>query len=118
MDAASPAAAARVAGYGPRPAPPAPPFAPAARMRPRGGVFPSRGRTEPLRKKEPNMTELRSVDPATLIPNPNNPRRTPVPKAMDDQLIASIRTIGIIQPPVVREVDGGLVIKAGHRRVE
>ena len=29
------------------------------------------------------MTELRSVDPRTLKPNPNNPRRTPVPPAMD-----------------------------------
>jgi ParB family transcriptional regulator, chromosome partitioning protein len=64
------------------------------------------------------MAELRSVDPTTLIPNPNNPRRTPAPKAMDDQLVASIRTIGMIQPPVVREVDEGLMIKAGHRRVK
>jgi ParB/RepB/Spo0J family partition protein len=64
------------------------------------------------------MAELRSVDPTTLIPNPNNPRRTPAPKAMDDQLVASIRAIGMIQPPVVREVDEGLMIKAGHRRVQ
>ena len=53
-----------------------------------------------------------------LIPNPDNPRRTPVPKAMDEQLIASIRAVGIIQPPVVPDVDGTLVIMAGHRRVE
>ena len=63
------------------------------------------------------MAELRSVDPATLIPNPNNPRRTPAPKAMDLQLVASIRAIGMIQPPVVREVEGELMIEAGHRRV-
>jgi ParB family chromosome partitioning protein len=63
------------------------------------------------------MTELRSVDPRTLNPNPDNPRRTPAAKAMDDQLLASITAIGIIQPPVVREVDGTLVIKAGARRV-
>jgi hypothetical protein len=49
------------------------------------------------------MAELRSVDPRTLTPNPNNPRRTPVPPAMDEQLVASIKAIGIIQPPVVRE---------------
>ena len=48
------------------------------------------------------MAELRSVDPRSLIPNPNNPRRTPTPNAMDEQLVASIRAIGIIQPPLVR----------------
>jgi len=64
------------------------------------------------------MAELRSVDPRTLKPNPNNPRKTPAPQAMDDQLLASITAIGIIQPPVVREVDGDLVIKAGERRVK
>jgi ParB/RepB/Spo0J family partition protein len=64
------------------------------------------------------MAELRSVDPRTLKPNPNNPRRTPVPPAMDEQLLASIRVTGIIQPPVVRERDGELVVKAGDRRVK
>jgi ParB/RepB/Spo0J family partition protein len=64
------------------------------------------------------MAELRSVDPRTLKPNPNNPRRTPVPPAMDEQLVASIKAIGIIQPPVVREVDGELIVKAGGRRVK
>lgn len=64
------------------------------------------------------MTELRSVDPRSLIPNPNNPRRTAAPKAMDEQLVASIRAIGIIQPPVIRAVGDALVIKAGHRRVQ
>ena len=47
------------------------------------------------------MAELRSVDPRTLQPNPNNPRTTPVPPAMDEQLLASIKAVGIIQPPCV-----------------
>jgi ParB family transcriptional regulator, chromosome partitioning protein len=64
------------------------------------------------------MAELRSVDPRTLKPNPNNPRRTPVPPAMDEQLAASIKAIGIIQPPVVREAAGELIVKAGGRRVK
>ena len=64
------------------------------------------------------MPELRSVDPRTLVPNPDNPRRVVVPKPMDDQLMASIQAIGIIQPPVVRQVGDALVIKAGHRRVQ
>ena len=64
------------------------------------------------------MAELRRVDPKSLVPNPNNPRRTPTDKAMDEQLVASIRVIGLIQPPRVAEVDGKLVIVAGGRRTK
>ena len=64
------------------------------------------------------MAELRSVDPRTLVPNPANPRRTAAPKAMDEQLTASILAIGVIQPPRVKDVDGSLVIIAGNRRTE
>jgi ParB/RepB/Spo0J family partition protein len=64
------------------------------------------------------MAELRSVDPRILQANPNNPRRTPVSPAMDEQLLASIKAIGIIQPPIVVEKDGALVINAGDRRVK
>lgn len=64
------------------------------------------------------MAELRSVDPRTLHFDPNNPRRTPVPPAMDEQLVASIRAVGIIQPPFVTPHDGGLVVKIGTRRVK
>ena len=62
------------------------------------------------------MAELRNVDPRTLVPNPNNPRKTPAPPAMDDQLLASIKAVGLIQPPRVRETDAGLVVVAGDRR--
>ena len=64
------------------------------------------------------MTALRSVDPRDLKANPDNPRTIAASPAMDAQLVASIRAIGIIQPPVVRDLDGILVIKAGHRRVK
>jgi ParB/RepB/Spo0J family partition protein len=64
------------------------------------------------------MTELRSVDPRTLQINPNNPRRTPASPAMDEQLLASIRAVGIIQPPCVTAKDDGLVIVVGNRRVK
>ncbi len=63
------------------------------------------------------MAELRSVDPRSLKPNPDNPRKTTVPKEMDQQLAASITAIGLLQPPVVREIDGELVVRAGDRRV-
>ena len=62
------------------------------------------------------MAELRSVDPTTLLLNPNNPRRTASPQAMEDQLVASIRAVGIIQPPRVTETEAGLMIVAGNRR--
>ena len=62
------------------------------------------------------MAELRSVDPRTLTLNPNNPRTSAVPKEMDQQLVASIMAIGLLQPPVVREIDGALVVRAGDRR--
>ncbi|MDE1905127.1 MAG: ParB/RepB/Spo0J family partition protein [Rhodospirillales bacterium] len=64
------------------------------------------------------MTELRTVDPRTLILNPHNPRTVAAPPHMDAELVASIRAIGIIQPPVVREADGALIVKAGDRRVK
>ena len=64
------------------------------------------------------MAELRSIDPRTLQPNPNNPRTTPVPPAMDEQLVASIKAVGIIQPPCVIPKDDGLMIVVGNRRVK
>lgn len=64
------------------------------------------------------MAELRSVDPRTLQSNPNNPRRTPVPPAMDEQLVASIKAVGIIQPPSVTPKGDGLMIVVGDRRVK
>ena len=64
------------------------------------------------------MAELRSVDPRTLQLNPNNPRRTPVSPAMDEQLVASIKAVGIFQPPSVIPKDDGLMIVVGNRRVK
>src|ERR1700684_1059248 len=64
------------------------------------------------------MAELRSVDPRILQFKPNNPRRTPAPPAMNEQLLASIRAVGIIQPPCVTTKDDGLMIVVGNRRVK
>src|ERR1700722_17196087 len=64
------------------------------------------------------MAQLRSVDPRTLQANPNNPRATPVPRAMDEQMLASVKAVGIIHPPYVTPKDDGLVIVAGRRRVK
>ncbi len=62
------------------------------------------------------MPELRNVDPRSLTLNPDNPRQSPVPKEMDQQLVASIIAIGLLQPPLVREIDGILTVRAGDRR--
>ena len=61
--------------------------------------------------------ELRTVDPRTLIENPDNPRRKAPPDQADAQMAATARAIGILQPPVVREVPDGLMTIYGHRRV-
>ncbi|GCD57360.1 ParB N-terminal domain-containing protein [Acetobacter pasteurianus] len=64
------------------------------------------------------MTELRRVDPRTLVPNPNNPRKTQPDARAEHQLALNIKTVGLIHPPCVRELeDGQLMIVAGHRRV-
>ena len=76
-------------------------LAPAAGMRPPRGVSPNRKGEQEVHQKEPIMAELRNVAPLTLKPNPHNPRVTPPPAAMDEQLLASIKAIGIIQPPIV-----------------
>jgi ParB family chromosome partitioning protein len=88
-------------------------------MRPGGQVFPEEreDRIEGNPIGDSTMAEFRSVDPRTLTANPNNPRRTPVPNALDEQLLVSLKAIGIIQAPVVTEKDGELIINAGHRRV-
>ena len=61
--------------------------------------------------------ELQLVDPKKLKLNPDNPRRTKVSADVDAQLTANIRAVGLIQPPVVRDADGTLVVIAGERRV-
>lgn len=61
--------------------------------------------------------ELRTVDPRKLKANPNNPRRMAVGDAFEAQMVASIKAIGLVQPPLVKEEGKKLVILAGHRRV-
>ena len=61
--------------------------------------------------------ELRTVDPRKLKANPNNPRRMAVGDAFEAQMVASIKAIGLVQPPLVKAEGKKLVILAGHRRV-
>ena len=61
--------------------------------------------------------ELRTVDPRTLVVNPDNPRRSAANPVADEQMAAAIKVVGIIQPPVVKETPAGLEIVVGERRV-
>ena len=60
--------------------------------------------------------ELKHVDPRTLKENPDNPRNIAPDQAYEDQLAANIKAIGLLQPPIVREINGDLVIRWGDRR--
>ena len=60
------------------------------------------------------------VDPRALVENPDRMRRTQSSPQADALLLATIRAVGIIQPPIVspqRDGGNGWVIDAGHRRV-
>lgn len=64
--------------------------------------------------------KLLTVDPRALKENTDRARQTPSTPQADGLLLATIKAIGIVQPPVVSpEADGGngYVIDAGHRRV-
>ncbi|MCP2223593.1 MULTISPECIES: ParB N-terminal domain-containing protein [Bradyrhizobium] len=65
--------------------------------------------------------ELRFVDPRALKENPDKARHSKSNPQADALLLATIKAVGIVQPPVVApESDGGngYVIDAGHRRVK
>ncbi|MBX4962660.1 ParB N-terminal domain-containing protein [Rhizobium binae] len=60
------------------------------------------------------------LDPRALKDNPDGARRSKSSPQADALLLATVKAVGIIQPPVVSpESDGGngFVIQAGHRRV-
>jgi ParB family chromosome partitioning protein len=62
----------------------------------------------------PEGYELRAVDPATLVDNPQNARR---PHRDREGLAPSIGALGILNPPLVRQLDDGrLELIAGERR--
>lgn len=64
--------------------------------------------------------QIMKVDPRALKENPNRMRQTKSSPQADALMLATIKAVGIVQPPVVApEVDGGngYVIDAGHRRV-
>ena len=65
--------------------------------------------------------QLVKLDPRALKENPDNARRTKSSSQADALLAATIKAVGIVQPPVVmleRDGDNGYIINTGHRRVK
>jgi ParB family chromosome partitioning protein len=62
----------------------------------------------------PGMT-LRDLSVADIHPNPNQPRQHFDPGAMAE-LVHSLKTVGLLQPVVVREAAHGYELVAGERR--
>jgi len=65
--------------------------------------------------------ELKFVDPRALTENPDKARRSKSSPQADALLLATIKAVGIVQPPVVApepNSGNGYVIDAGHRRVK
>lgn len=65
--------------------------------------------------------EIKLIDPRALVENPDRARRSRSSPQSDALLLATIKAVGIVQPPVVApQADGGngFVIQAGHRRVK
>lgn len=64
--------------------------------------------------------QILKLDPRALRDNPDDARRSRSSPQADALLLATVKAVGIIQPPIVSpETDGGngFVIQAGHRRV-
>lgn len=65
--------------------------------------------------------EIKLIDPRSLVENPDRARRSKSSPQSDALLLATIKAVGIVQPPVVApQADGGngFVIHSGHRRVK
>ncbi len=62
---------------------------------------------------------LATVDPRSLKDNPDKSRRTKSSPQADALMLATIKAVGIVQPPIVFAEPGGgngLIIDNGHRR--
>ncbi|MCV9999523.1 ParB/RepB/Spo0J family partition protein [Pararhizobium sp. YC-54] len=65
--------------------------------------------------------QILKIDPRALNANPDDARQSKSSVQADALLLATVKAVGIIQPPVVSpQVDGGngYLIQAGHRRVQ
>ncbi len=70
---------------------------------------------DPTADQDEQVSDLRSIKIAEIVADPDQPRRKFDDVALQE-LAASIRTHGILQPIVVRPSSGGYMIVAGERR--
>ena len=64
---------------------------------------------------------LMKVDPRALKDNPDRSRQTKSSPQADALLLATIKAVGVVQPPVIAPETGGgngFIIDSGHRRVK
>ena len=64
---------------------------------------------------------LTKVDPRALKDNPGRSRQTKSSPQADALLLATIKAVGVVQPPVIAPETGGgngFIIDSGHRRVK
>ena len=64
--------------------------------------------------------QIQKVDPRALKENPDRMRQTKSSPQADALMLATIKAVGIVQPPIVAPETGGgngYIIDAGHRRV-
>ncbi len=80
-------------------------------------LLPERGTASPsFEEKTESDAGIRSVPLSRIRTNPAQPRRTFDPKAIEE-LAQSIRTDGIIQPIVVKQLKDGYLLVVGERRL-
>jgi ParB family transcriptional regulator, chromosome partitioning protein len=72
-------------------------------------------RPSPVREDVDLDDAVRQVRLATIVPSPLQPRKNFAPEALQE-LVDSIRQHGIIQPLIVRRIDGRHELIAGERR--
>ena len=64
--------------------------------------------------------QLIKVDPRALKENPDRMRQTKSTPQADALLLATIKAVGIVQPPVIAPETGGgngYIVDSGHRRI-
>ena len=72
-------------------------------------------RPPPIRQDVDLGESVHRVGLATIVPSPLQPRKNFAPEALQE-LVDSIRQHGIIQPLIVRRIDGRHELIAGERR--
>ena len=78
-------------------------------------ISPSKAAAEAIAAAEAAGERVQSVALTQVVPSPLQPRTTFIPEHLAE-LVASIRENGIIQPLIVRRVNGLLELIAGERR--